>query len=241
MLRVGPGRRILFAEAAASVFGQVDLNRAIEMIIILLIAIDIHELAHAVVADRLGDNTPRRMGQLSLNPFVHMDQVGIILLLLTALSSFGFTYGRTHVTPSNFRFGPQRGGALVAIVGPLSNLLLGALLALVLRLHIAGTVNLPDNVAEFVALAVFLNLLLFVINLIPIPPLDGFTVLGGFLTARQMYSLAPLQQWGPLIILLLFIADPQIHVVGNVVDPAISQIGNWVTGYPLFGISLPIW
>lgn len=211
-----------------SLFGPIDLNRAIEMIIILLIAIDIHELAHAVVADRLGDNTPRRLGQLSLNPFVHMDQVGVILLLLTSLSSFAFTYGRTNVTPSNFRFGPQRGGAIVAVVGPLSNLLLGVLLAFIIRLDVHGTIHLPENVSGFLQLAVVLNLLLFVINLIPVPPLDGFSVLGGFLTARQMYSLAPLQQWGPLIILLLFITNPQTGIISNLVNPAIDQIAQWV-------------
>src|SRR5437588_4758088 len=104
------------------------------MIIILLISIDIHELAHAIMADRLGDSTPRRTGELSLNPFTHMDQFGIILLLITSISTFGFTYGRTHVTPTNFKFGSQRGGAIVAIVGPLSNLALAAITAIVLTM-----------------------------------------------------------------------------------------------------------
>jgi Zn-dependent protease len=69
---------------------------------------------------------------------------------------------------------------------------------------------------------------LFVINLIPIPPLDGFSVLAGFLSARQMYSLAPLQQWGPLVILLVFITNPQTHILSSLIDPAFSQIQNWV-------------
>jgi Zn-dependent protease len=206
-------------------FGPIDLHRAIEMIIILLIAIDIHELAHAVVADRLGDPTPRRMGELSPNPFVHMDQIGILLLLLTSIGSLGFTYGRTHVTPSNLKFGPQRGNAIVAVVGPLSNLVLAAIIGVVLNAVITGALNVPqpDNVANFLWLALQLNALLFVINLIPIPPLDGFTVLGGFLTARQMYSLAPLVQWGPMIILLLFILNPG-GILTSVIQPAISQI-----------------
>ena len=165
------------------------------MIIILLIAIDVHELAHAVVADRLGDPTPRRMGELSLNPFVHMDQVGIMLLLLTSISRFGFTYGRTHVNPTNLKFGPQRGHALVAIAGPLSNLALAGLLGLALTLISNGTFTVSDAAYVFLRLAMVLNILLFVLNLIPIPPLDGFSVLGGFLSARQMYALAPLQQW----------------------------------------------
>lgn len=205
------------------VFGPIDIQRAIEMIIILLIAIDFHELAHAIVADRLGDPTPKRMGELSLNPFVHMDQVGIMLLLLTSISRFGFTYGRTHVTPTNFKFGPQRGGAIVAIAGPLANLALAALTGGALILAGNGVINPSLDVLDFLALALFLNVLLFVINLIPIPPLDGFTVLGGFLTARQMYSLAPLQQWGPMIILLLFIFDPG-NILGNTVYPAVFNI-----------------
>jgi Zn-dependent protease len=195
------------------------------MIVIILIAIDIHELAHALVADRLGDDTPRRLGEVSLNPFVHMDQVGLMLLVLTSLGSFAFTYGRTHITPSNLKFGPQRGNAIVAVAGPLSNLAVAAILGLVLSAYQAGQLSFMDiNVANFLLLAMVLNILLFVINLIPIPPLDGFTVLGGFLTARQMYTLAPLQQWGPLIILVLFIADPQIHVISDVITPIRDHI-----------------
>lgn len=208
-------------------FGPIDLHRALEMIIILLIAIDVHELAHALVADRLGDSTPRRMGELSLNPFVHMDQVGIILLLLTSISALGFTYGRTHVTPSNLKYGPQRGNAIVAVAGPLSNLALAAVVGFVLNAIINGTITLPqaqtNEVANFLWLALQINVLLFVINLIPIPPLDGFSVLGGFLSARQMYSLAPLQQWGPLIILVLFLLNPG-GILTGVIQPAIQQI-----------------
>ena len=208
-------------------FGPIDFHRALEMIIILLIAIDVHELAHALVADRLGDSTPRRMGELSLNPFVHMDQVGIILLLLTSISALGFTYGRTHVTPSNLKYGPQRGNAIVAVAGPLSNLALAAVVGFVLNAIINGTITLPqaqtNEVANFLWLALQINVLLFVINLIPIPPLDGFSVLGGFLSARQMYSLAPLQQWGPLIILVLFLLNPG-GILTGVIQPAIQQI-----------------
>lgn len=195
------------------------------MIVIILIAIDIHELAHALVADRLGDDTPRRLGEVSLNPFVHMDQVGLMLLVLTSLGSFAFTYGRTHITPSNLKFGPQRGNAIVAVAGPLSNLAVAAILGIVLSAYQAGQLSFMDiNVANFLLLAMVLNILLFVFNLIPIPPLDGFTVVGGFLTARQMYTLAPLQQWGPMIILVLFIADPQIHVISDVITPIRDHI-----------------
>lgn len=207
-------------------FGPIDLQRAIEMIIILLISIDVHELAHAVVADRLGDPTPRQLGELSLNPFVHMDQFGIMLLLLTSISSYGFTYGRTHVNPRNLRFGPQRGNALVAAAGPLSNLLLAALIGIGITLAVNHGVVISANAAAFLLLAMGLNVLLFIFNLIPIPPLDGFSIVGGFLSARQMYSLAPLQQWGPLLILLIFFAEPYLHIFGYFLDPAINHVSQ---------------
>lgn len=209
-------------------FGPIDLQRAVEMIIILLISIDVHELAHALVADRLGDRTPRQMGELSLNPFVHMDQVGVVLLLITSLFSYGFTYGRTHVNPRNLRFGPQRGNALVALAGPLSNLILAGLLGIGLGYLLTHTVNAPVAVLNFLYLGLVINVLLFVFNLIPIPPLDGFTIVGGFLSARQMYSLAPLQQYGPMLILLLFFADPYIHVISRVVIPIVSTVSTFV-------------
>jgi Zn-dependent protease len=205
-------------------FGPIDIQRAIQIIVILLIAIDIHELAHALVADRLGDDTPRRMGEISLNPITHMDQVGIVLLLLTSITQFGFTYGRTHVNPSKMKYGPQRGHALVAIAGPLSNLALALLGVIVLRIHLSNLNNIGDQWTSFLWLWSQLNILLFVINLFPIPPLDGFTVVGGFLSSRQLYSLAPLQQWGPMIILLLFITEPNTHIISNAMGPVFNNL-----------------
>lgn len=206
-----------------SPFGSVDLQTAIQFMIILLISIDIHELAHGIVADRLGDPTPGRMGELSLNPFVHMDQFGLILLVITSLTGFGFTYGRTHVTPTNLRFGPQRGNAIVAIAGPLSNLAVAFVLGFVLSLAGNGVLNLATTTDQFLFLALVVNSYLFVINLIPLPPLDGFSVLGGFLTARQMYSLAPLQQYGPLVLLLFFVFNPG-QLFSNTISPIVSDV-----------------
>jgi Zn-dependent protease len=199
-------------------FGPINWTLVIEMIIILLISIDVHELAHAVVADRMGDPTPRRMGELSLNPFVHMDQIGVLLLVLTSVTVLGFTYGRTHVTPTNLKFGPQRGNAIVALAGPVSNILLAGLAGVVLTLYGSELVAQNYQIANFVANLLLINVLLFVLNLLPVPPLDGFSILGGFLSARQMYSLAPVQQWGPIVLLLLFVTDPQTHILSNIIQ-----------------------
>ncbi|MGI8827483.1 MAG: site-2 protease family protein [Chloroflexota bacterium] len=208
---------------------QFDLSRALTFIVILLVSIDVHELAHAVAADRLGDPTPRSRGQLSLNPFVHMDQFGLVLLVIMSISGYGFTYGRTHVTPTRLRFGPQRGNALVAIVGPISNLVLAGLVSLPLVALLTRTFTQLSSseltfLVNFLFDAMKINVLLFIFNLIPIPPLDGFTILGGFLSARQMYALAPLQQWGPLVFLVLILGDPQLHILGNTVFPAVDSI-----------------
>src|SRR5579875_1454489 len=80
-----------------------DLNTIIDTIIAVLIAIDVHELGHALVADRLGDDTPRRAGHISLNPFRHMDQFGVLMLFLLAISGTGFTYGFTPVNEAALR------------------------------------------------------------------------------------------------------------------------------------------
>lgn len=202
----------------------VDAHTAIQTFVILLISISIHEFAHALTADRLGDSTPRRLGELSLNPFVHFDQFGFILLVVLSLSGNGFAYGRTRITPSNLKFGPQRGGAIVAVVGPLSNLVLAAVCGIVLSDSIGGTLSLSSDVQNGLFTAMFLNVFLCILNLLPLPPLDGFSVLSGFLTSRQLYSLAPLIQWGPLVLLLVFLSEPQVHLLGNTVYPLVNNI-----------------
>jgi Zn-dependent protease len=181
---------------------SINFNQAIQYIIILLIAIDLHELAHAVVATKLGDPTPARNGQLSLNPFVHMDQFGVLLLVVTSLFGTPFTWGRTFVQPQNLKFGPQRGGALVAMAGPLTNLALAVVIGLFLRFDASA---LPVNWLTFAYYAFVINLILFALNLLPIPPLDGFTIVTGALTPRQMYAIAPIRQYGPLVLLLIIL------------------------------------
>lgn len=217
----------------------IDINLAIQLIVILLVAIDIHEFAHAVIAVQLGDPTPQRNGQISLNPLVHMDQIGVIVLVVAALAGFPVAWGRTYVQPQNLRFGPQRGGAIVAAAGPLTNLLMAVILAVILRLSEGGgclsgaTTRIPGlgfdkaSVVLFFTLAVWVNLALFVFNLIPLPPLDGFTVVTGFLTPRQMYSLTPIIQYGPMILMLLVLLSfSGLPVLGDTIFRAVGSIGG---------------
>src|SRR5919197_5140213 len=136
-----------------------------ELIAILLIAITWHELAHALTAEYLGDDTPRRSGHLSPNPFRHMDQYGIVLLFVSVFASGGnggFAYGFTPVNELSLRPNPKLGGGIVAVVGPLSNLLLAGLLAIPLRL---GLLDTNPDVWTFVGRALFLNVFLAIFNL----------------------------------------------------------------------------
>jgi len=205
---------------------SIDVNLAIQYIVILLISIDLHELAHAVAAHALGDRTPERNGQLSLNPFVHMDQLGILLLVITSFFGTPLTWGRTFINPQNLKFGPQRGGAIVAAVGPLTNLAMAGALAIVLRLVDYGTISMPTTWFDFLGAALVINLVLFAFNLLPIPPLDGFSVVAGFLTARQLYAIAPVQQYGPLVLLLILVLPTNPNVLCLTVYRVVDAIGN---------------
>jgi len=180
-----------------------DLQRLLFMTVAFILAIFVHEGNHALVATALGDDTPRRAGRLSLNPFRHVDLTGLVIFVLA-----GFGWGWTPVNPGKLRPDPRIGNALVAAAGPLANLALAFLLSLPLR---AG-VTIPPLLAQFLLLAVALNLLLFVLNLLPIPPLDGFTVLLGLLPEHLAAALKPLERYGVALALGVLVLLPLLGV-----------------------------
>ena len=166
------------------------------LVIGLLLGITFHEFSHALVADRLGDRQPRAMGRVSLNPLRHLDPLGTVLLVLV-----GFGWGRpVQVNPSALR-GGREGMALVAAAGPVANVVMALVLALLFRvLEAAG---LDGALAVVVGTAVFLNLLLAILNFIPIPPLDGYNILLAFLPTRWVLTVQRYAPWG--IVLLVFL------------------------------------
>ncbi|MGH2390560.1 MAG: site-2 protease family protein [Chloroflexota bacterium] len=216
--------------------GNQSLSDIINTILAVLIAIDVHELGHALVADRMGDDTPRRAGHISLNPFRHMDQFGIVMLVVTSLSGMGFTYGFTPVNDGRLRERSKFGPAIVSLAGPAMNLLLAALVAIPLArstgyvynadgsssLAIAGNAQLFDFVLQLFGINVFL----FVFNLVPFPPIDGWRILSEVMTPKLRYDLRQVVQYGPLILLVLFIFEPQIHFFASVIDPITSGLEN---------------
>ena len=196
------------------------ISALIAVLIMLLVGFPVHEFMHAWAAHRLGDSTARWQGRLTLDPRVHFDPMGGTLLVITmALSSlqggfFAFGWAKpTPVNPLNLQ-GGRRGEALVAAAGPLSNLVMAAAAALPLRTVIGSpelsrSVNSsePLLVAFNVGIAFLtLNILLFLFNLIPIPPLDGWRVLLGLAPPQLAYQLRDIEARYASIIPIVFLA-----------------------------------
>ncbi len=180
---------------AALIYTQyVTTYSLIARVLIVLIAFPVHELAHAVAADRLGDPTPRQYGRITLNPLAHIDPMGSILMLL-----FGFGWATTPVNPNRLRGNRQLSSIIVSAAGPLSNLLLAALIAIPFRAEIYSSSMLWQVLYTFG----IINLLLFVFNLLPIPPLDGFNILANLLPPSMRNQLMMLAQYGSFLLLLL--------------------------------------
>lgn len=172
-------------------------------IIALVLGITVHEFMHAYTAHRLGDDTARLLGRLSLNPMAHLDPFGSLLLVLA-----GFGYGKP-VPFNESRLRSAMGVTFVALAGPLANLALAALCAIPLRF--AGESLVGGGVYEEVLLAIVqLNCVLAIFNLIPIPPLDGANVVYGLLPPRQQYSWRTYQQYGPILLLFILILAPGV-------------------------------
>ncbi len=211
-----------------SLFG-LDLTRFVAIIIAVLIAIDVHECFHAWVASQMGDPTARQMGRVSLNPIVHLDPLGTLMIFLTAITCFGIGWGKpVPVDPYRLRYGPRIGMGIVSFAGPLANLATAALLAVPLRV---GWAILPGFLLELLFIVAMVNIGLAVFNLLPLPPLDGYGVLMGILGSirapwayRWSYTIAQYERYGPMLLLLLIIADRYIPLFSLIIRPPFSLL-----------------
>ena len=173
---------------------------------VLLISLTIHEAAHAWTADKLGDPTARMRGRVSLNPLVHIDWIGTVLLPIIAAVSGLPLIGWAKPVPVNARNlqNPRRDFMIVAAAGPISNLLQAFVAAAVIRLAFGEISALESGpVRTALILGVYINLLLAFFNLIPVPPLDGGNVLAGLLPPRLAGSYDQLRQYGFLVLYAL--------------------------------------
>lgn len=206
-----------------------SIEGLIAVAIIVFIGFPIHEFAHALAAFQLGDSTAKMFGRLTLDPRAHIDPMGALLILIA-----GFGWAKpTPVNPYNLR-GGRSSEALVALAGPLSNLILAALAALPLRYILATNMAAPPLLMNTLGYLVYLNLLLMIFNLIPIPPLDGSKVLFALMNRQTEMRWRPvLEQYGLLILLaaiFLPIIPPGQTLVGAVIREVLTPLFHLLVG-----------
>ncbi len=208
----------------------------------LVAGIAFHEFSHAFTADQLGDRTARMMGRVSLNPRRHLDPTGTVFLLIG-----GFGWGKpVPVNPARLRNGPEAGRAMVAAAGPASNLLLAVIASIPIHLGLVDWRSpflVPSSVSgwglqEYVGLylssIIIFNVVLAVFNLLPLAPLDGFSVAVGLLPRDLSRSVAKLEPYGPGILLLLivmpFVAPGSVSLLHEVMSPLINALTEVISG-----------
>ncbi|MCM3171039.1 site-2 protease family protein [Paenibacillus sp. MER 99-2] len=186
-------------------------------LITILIAFTVHEFAHAYFANKFGDPTAKLLGRVTLNPVVHFDLLGVLMLLIA-----GFGWARpVPVNRANFD-NPRRMSLIVSLAGPLSNLLLAIIGTIVFATLVGtGVMQNIENERLYTAIATFFfmfnltNFFLFLFNLIPLPPLDGYRVLEELLPPSISRKLQGVEQWSILIFLLILIVPPLRDVTIN--------------------------
>jgi len=199
---------IFLVGVALGIWLSIQRNVYGPRLLILLIAFPVHELAHAIVADRLGDSTPRYHGRITLNPLAQLNLIGSLLMLAVGI---GWAY--VPINPRALRPNPQLGHMIVAAAGPIANVILAIICALLWH---AALPDLDSLRASPVALGLanllfqfaLINLALFFFNLVPIAPLDGFFVLKGLLPYQLASQLEGLQRYGTFIFLAVFFIGP---------------------------------
>jgi Zn-dependent protease len=202
---------------------DLDLPYLIIGLLVLIFSLSVHEAAHAWSASQLGDDTAKRLGRVTLNPVVHVDPIGTLLLPLIAMVSGAPLIGWAKPTPVNTRNlrQPRRDSILVTVAGPMSNMLIALAASAASR---AGAGAGGEWVSLFLTQALILNVLLAVFNMLPLPPLDGGQILMALLPPRIASQLGFLYQYGFLILLGLLVSGVLFYLIG----PPFYLILSWL-------------
>jgi Zn-dependent protease len=185
------------------------LREATTWVLPIIFAVTFHEAAHGFVAYRLGDDTARRAGRLSLNPINHVDPFGTVLLPAMLYVASGFLFGYAKPVPVNFGRlrHPRRDTVLVALAGPATNVLLAIVSALLFYMVDSTPAGVADWLARNLVNSLQINAVLCVFNMLPFPPLDGGRVAVGILPGFLARPLARVEPYGMLILMLIFVVS----------------------------------
>jgi Zn-dependent protease len=197
------------------------LRMIVEYLIIFILSVTVHEFGHAFVADRLGDRLPRSQGRVTLNPMAHADPIGTLLMpVIGGLTGIAlFAWGRpVQVQPQAFsrKFTMRTGHMMVAFAGPAMNVLFALTIAIVtLVLGRTGVLDPSSHIYGLLHQAIFLNFVLCIFNLVPATPLDGYTVVEGFLPTRSLPAWREYGRYGIFVMMaILFV-------------PGLSRVISW--------------
>lgn len=174
---------------------------ALAWIVAMILSISLHEFSHAWMAYSLGDSTAKDLGRLTINPLKHLDVVGTLLLIFA-----GFGWGRpVPFNPYNLR-NQRWGPAFVSLAGPLMNIVLATIFAVILKLFVMySAIPFENGLIQLLNAMIVINIILAVFNLIPIPPLDGSKILYAFLPARSLGAVMAFERWGSYLLIFVVI------------------------------------
>ncbi|MEB8433007.1 site-2 protease family protein [Cocleimonas sp. KMM 6892] len=197
----------------------------------VLFAITLHEVAHGWMASKLGDNTAKMLGRLTVNPFKHIDPIGTVVVpLAMVLLQTGFVFGWAKPVPVNMRNlnSPRKDMAIVAAAGPISNLLMAVFWVFIFKLgaSVITDPNISEGVKAMGQAGIIINLILFIFNLLPIPPLDGSKVLSGIVPPPVSAMMDKIEPYGLFIVIGLLYFGVLNAIISPVLTFFLQTIGS---------------